>query len=138
MEALHYFNSGYNCAESVLLALSDYTCIFCECIPAVAAGFGGGMKMGSVCGAVTGAIMGIGLLHGGTDTKARKNVNQLVKTFMEQFKKEYYTIVCRDLLGVDVLTEEGIQHYKKANLRRQCENYVTTSFQIAKTLLAPE
>ncbi len=138
MKALNYFNSGYNCAESVLLALSDYTGIHCECIPAIAAGFGGGMKTGNVCGAVTGALMGIGLIHGGTDTNARNKVNTLVTTFMEQFQKEHNTVVCRELLGVDVMTKEGIQYYKKANLHTQCENYVTTAFQIAKTLLFPE
>lgn len=138
MKALNYFDSDYNCAESVLLALSDYTGIRCECIPAVAAGFGSGMRTGSVCGAVTGALMGIGLKYGRTDMKARDRVTQLVKTFMEQFQKEHNTVVCRELLGVDVTTEEGIQYYKKANLHTQCQNYVTTAFQIAKTLLAPE
>lgn len=75
-QARQYFNTGYNCAESVLLAVcreSGYTeSEIVKFIPRMATGFllrfhyggqvGGGIaRNGGICGALSGAIMAIGL-----------------------------------------------------------------------------
>ena len=141
MDPLEYFNNGFNCAEAVLLALSDCLGLTSDCIPKVATGFGGGMKTGSVCGAVSGALMAFGLKHGRTharEVEKRNTVYQLVQEFVRQFEKEHTTIVCQTLLGVNVQTEEGRKKYREENLRLKCQDYVTTAFQIARTLLAAE
>jgi len=64
--AFSYFRIGYNCAESVLLAIAkDASEIDCDLIPKIATGFGGGIsRQGYVCGAVSGAVMGFGLKYG--------------------------------------------------------------------------
>jgi C_GCAxxG_C_C family probable redox protein len=61
--ALSYFKAGYNCAESVLLAIAkDALKIDSDLVPRIAPGFGGGIsRCGYVCGAVSGAVMGFGL-----------------------------------------------------------------------------
>ena len=41
--AAEYFDKGFNCAESALLALADYFKINSTLVPAVASGFGGGI-----------------------------------------------------------------------------------------------
>jgi C_GCAxxG_C_C family probable redox protein len=136
-----YFDSGFNCAESVLLALSEVLNITNDCIPRVATGFGGGMRTGNICGAVSGAIMGLGLHYGRTtaeEIKKRDRMYAVVEEFVNQFQEKHKTIICRELLGVDIRTEEGRTHYKKGNLHLQCQNYCTTAFQIARTLLSPE
>ena len=51
----------YNCAQSVLLPFAEDLGLSEEKAYDIAAHFGGGMKMGSVCGAVTGALMALGL-----------------------------------------------------------------------------
>ena len=138
---LKYFGSGFNCAESVLLALSDSFDISSDCIPRVATGFGGGMKTGEVCGAVSGAIIAFGLVHGrmsAEDAARRNHVYQLVQEFVKRFQEEHSSIVCRKLLGVDLQTEEGRNQYRRNNLNKKCQSFVATAFQIASTLLAAE
>ncbi len=53
----------YNCAQSVLMAFCDDTAVDAETAAALAAHFGGGMRVGSVCGAISGALMALGLLN---------------------------------------------------------------------------
>jgi len=59
-QAKRNFNMGYNCAESVLLAVSEANGATRQraqsLIPRIATGFGGGIaRNGDVCGALVGA-----------------------------------------------------------------------------------
>lgn len=137
------FDSGFNCAESVLLALSECTALnsASDCIPRVATGFGGGMRTGNICGAVSGAVIGLGLYYGRTtseETEKRDQTYRNVEEFVKQFQEIHGTIICKELLGIDVSTKEGKTHYKKCNLHQKCQAFCTTAFQIARTLLPPE
>ncbi|MBU6998295.1 MAG: C_GCAxxG_C_C family protein [Theionarchaea archaeon] len=141
MKATDYFNSGFNCAQSVLLVLSESEGETCSCIPAIAEGFGSGIKTGSVCGAVTGAVMGIGLQYGRKDPEdksSKTHVDTLTREFLRRFTEEHGTILCCELLGEDVTTEQGIQHYREKNLHEKCESFIATATRIAQTLLSPE
>ena len=72
-----YFNNGYNCAQSVLFALYDQINpnIKNDFIPKIASGFGGGIgRCGSVCGALTGSIMAVGLKYGSNEANREKLV----------------------------------------------------------------
>lgn len=51
----------YNCAQAVLLPFAPDAGVAEETAYQLAANFGGGMKMGSVCGAITGGLMALGL-----------------------------------------------------------------------------
>ncbi len=51
----------YNCAQAVLMAFSEQAGISEDTSSKIAANFGAGMKMGSVCGAITGGLMALGL-----------------------------------------------------------------------------
>jgi C_GCAxxG_C_C family probable redox protein len=89
----------------------------------IASVFGAGMgRMQETCGAVTGAFMVIGLKYGftiPTDSEKREIVLQNTKDFVEEFKKRFNTISCRELLQCDLNTEEG---QKKFNLENQREH----------------
>lgn len=62
---LFYFNNGYSCSESTLQAGMDRFGLESDCTPAVASVFGGGVKgLGHICGAVSGTLMLIGIMHG--------------------------------------------------------------------------
>lgn len=52
----------YNCAQAVLVPFAETSGMTHEQAYAVAQGFGGGMRMGDVCGALTGAYMALGVL----------------------------------------------------------------------------
>ena len=51
----------YNCAQSVLLPFAEDLGMNEETVMRIGVHFGAGMKMGSVCGAVTGGLMALGL-----------------------------------------------------------------------------
>ena len=51
----------YNCAQAVVIPFAENAGINAETAIKFAAGFGGGMRRGSVCGAVTGGLMALGL-----------------------------------------------------------------------------
>lgn len=76
---------GYNCAETVLMAFVDEIGLTEEQARRVGTNFGGGMKSGSVCGAVTGAIAVLGMLGitdpkdvGGLQRKVKENHNGMI------------------------------------------------------------
>jgi C_GCAxxG_C_C family probable redox protein len=77
----------------------------------VAGAFGGGMaRMGETCGAVTGALMTIGLKYGMTQSKdeeARDKTYKLAQEFMTRFKDRHGSLVCRELLGYDLSSPEA-------------------------------
>ena len=62
--ALENFNQGLNCAQSVFCVFAQEGGLSREKALLVASCFGGGMRCGEVCGAVTGALMAIGLNFG--------------------------------------------------------------------------
>jgi C_GCAxxG_C_C family probable redox protein len=64
-------------------------------------GFGGGMYLGSVCGAVTGGIMAIGLKHGGVGMDAGMKTGRVVRDFTNRFVAKHRSVNCPDLIGVD-------------------------------------
>ena len=57
----------YNCAQAVLVTYAAECGISEGKAFQLGAHFGGGMKMGATCGAITGALMVIGMLGGGDD-----------------------------------------------------------------------
>ena len=84
-------NVHYNCAQSVLIAFADRTGVPEDKLFDVAMNFGGGMKTGSVCGAVTGALMALGLMG--------KNDPETVRSLMDAVKDAHDGhIRCADLL----------------------------------------
>ena len=54
---------------------------------------------GEVCGAVSGAVLAIGLLYG----KARpETATQLTAAFMHRFKEEHGKVRCIDIVGFNI------------------------------------
>lgn len=103
-KARQNFASGYNCAQSVVLAYSDIMNIDPSILATLSASFGGGMgRLREVCGAVSGMSMVAGALTPVIDPADReaKNTNyKLVKALADDFKTENGSIVCRELLGL--------------------------------------
>lgn len=97
------FLSGYNCAQSVLLAFADDLGLEPEFALRLASSFGGGMgRLREVCGAVSGILMAAGLFYGYSspnDDEAKATHYALVQELAGRFRAEYGTILCRELLG---------------------------------------
>ncbi len=110
----------------------------------VSCGFGGGMFLGSVCGAVSGGIMAIGLKRGGVGMQANLQAAALVRAFADRFKAKHRSINCPDLIGVDLgkvdLTNQAAlaEFYKSAQEKKAfagCAGYVTDATAIVTDLL---
>lgn len=101
-KAVAYYKSGYNCAQSVLLALIEHIDPNGknEYAPKIAAGFGHGFSgCGSVCGALVGGIMAAGVEFGSNDADPRKRAKAsgLSQTLYKEFEKQQGCILCKDL-----------------------------------------
>ncbi len=65
--------------------------------------------MGEVCGAVTGAYMIISLMHGAStpdDKLSKEKTYELVVKFAELFKQRNESIICRDLIGFNLMEKD--------------------------------
>ena len=104
-KAMDLFSQGYNCAQAIVLAFSDLVPVDYNILAKMSSSFGGGMgRLREVCGAVSGMFMVLGMLYGYDDAKndaAKKLLYTRVQAMASDFKEEYGTIICRDLLGVD-------------------------------------
>lgn len=96
-------------------------------------------RLGETCGVVTGAMMVIGLKHGKTkaaDDEAKEKTYQLVLEFIDKFKSNNNTIMCRELLECDMTTPEGLQEFKNRNLiETHCIRFVKDSANILVEIL---
>ncbi len=124
------FNGGCNCSQAVVLAFDDVTGFDRETSLKAAAALGGGMcRMREVCGAVSGAMIVLGMVYGdGTDSDHAKKTElyRIGQSFADTFKEEMGSVVCRDLLGLpdgksDAVPEKRTDAYYK---KRPCGEIV--------------
>jgi C_GCAxxG_C_C family probable redox protein len=123
------FNKGLNCAQSVLAAKSDLTGLSVTDSLKIATGFGAGMaKMQQTCGAVTGAYMVIGALHGRVnpdDEASRDKTYSLIEDFNKRFIELHGSLNCRELLGVDLQNKEGLEEAEREGyFQSRCAKFV--------------
>jgi C_GCAxxG_C_C family probable redox protein len=99
--AAELFLSGWFCAESVLMAMTKELDVDSAVIPAVSTCFCGGYaRTSGPCGAVSGALMGVGLVHGRTDPQGSAEAAYTVaKRFTDAFSSIYGSIYCTEILG---------------------------------------
>jgi len=122
------FLKGYNCAQSVLLTMFEYWNGKNELIPKIATAFGGGIgRCGSVCGALTGGVMAIGIKYGTNEPPVEKRLKayQLAHKFYKQFEKQHGSVLCRELIGYDLSIPEELEKARKAKVfEEKCANFV--------------
>ena len=107
-------------------------------IPQIATCFAGGLgNTGSVCGAVIGAVMAIGLKRGRSD-----DLQEMLRTlavgqeFRRRFEAEMETISCRELTGIDLTTEEGIEQLMSSDIPQTvCFPAVGVAYRLVLDLL---
>lgn len=141
-KAVSRFMRGYNCAQAVSSAFADDVGVPEEIIFRAATGFGGGMgRTGGTCGAVSGAVIVIGLMAGSAnpDEKGVKDLTYaLTREFIERFTRKNSSVSCTALLGCDLSTEEGFSRAREENLTRTlCPGYIRDAVEILEEVLAP-
>ena len=118
----------YNCAQSVAAAYAKDFGLETDRALQMAMGFGGGIgRLQETCGAVSGACMILGLASGFKEGDGRDKINAVyaeVRRLVEDFTREKGTVKCRDLLGCNLLSEEGQKYFNDHNLRENCLGYI--------------
>ncbi|MCQ2471549.1 MAG: C-GCAxxG-C-C family protein [Clostridia bacterium] len=140
-KAAELFKSGYNCSQSVFAAFADIFGIDNETALKISAGLGGGCgRQRELCGAVSGAVLAIGMKYGttdGEDAEGKKLCYEKVREFSDEFRKTNSSIVCRELLGLDRKEESATpekrtdSYYKK----RPCVQLVIDSAEALEKIL---
>ncbi len=131
------FDSGLYCAESIVLAMAESQGIQSPLLPKIATGFCGGVAdTGGMCGALAGAIMGIGLVAGRTSPDEPIDAAyRLSREVLSAFEKEFGSINCRELTGCDLTTEAGRRAFEEGGVFARCQRYVESAAGIAMQLL---
>ncbi|MBU1001759.1 MAG: C-GCAxxG-C-C family protein [Proteobacteria bacterium] len=134
------FLDGYSCSEAVASIFAAHLGLPEEPLRRAACGFGGGIGgLGRTCGAVTGAIMAIGMAlapDNPTNSKARKPVKEAVTQFMSEFEKRHGSSNCKQLLGCDLSTPEGYAQARSQKLFKTiCPGFVHTAGELLEQLL---
>jgi C_GCAxxG_C_C family probable redox protein len=109
-----------------------------DVIRRIAFGFAGGIgNTGAVCGAVVGAVMAIGLRRGRADTMEEALGELAVaREFRRRFEAEMETISCRELTGVDLTTEEGVEQLMNSDISQTvCFPAVGVAYRLVVELL---
>ncbi len=108
-EAVRFHQQGCNCAQSVLAACGKYTGLERETALKVSAGFGGGVRSGEICGAISGAVMVIGLIE-----PDKRKVAAMTRDCVESFRRQFGCVRCAELkqnrVDCDALIAYGAQY----------------------------
>jgi C_GCAxxG_C_C family probable redox protein len=133
--AVQLFLSGYSCAQAVLMAFSTPLGLDEALAAKVACAFGGGIShMGLTCGAVTGALMVIGLKHGG-GPEAKQPTYLIGKDFISRFSVLHGSINCTELIGYDLSNPDQLSEAREKGIfLSRCKNYVETAVKILEEL----
>lgn len=107
-KVLEFHKEGYNCAESILKAFNDDNNLN---IPvSIASPFGGGMSVGSTCGAIIGVLMSIGALKGRNTSEEKNNSRALSREIINKVREKYETLECIELKKKGVSCDEIIKY----------------------------
>jgi C_GCAxxG_C_C family probable redox protein len=138
--AVERFKKGYSCSQAVFSALAEPRGVDPRLAYRIALALGGGVaRTGQTCGCVTGALMALGL-EGRCDTpeenKAEKDrAYELGGRLLREFAERNGSTDCRDLLGCDVGTAEGLKHARELRLFQEtCPRLVRDAVEIAEGL----
>ena len=140
--AIELFEEGFNCSQSVFMAYAHRFDIDEDTAKKISAGLGGGLgRMREVCGAVSGADMVIGSIFSavdGKDSDSKQKNYELVREFADRFTKKNGSIICRELLGLDVKMEKSAEPEKRTAeyyKKRPCVELVGDAVEILAELI---
>lgn len=138
--AFQTYNAGFNCAQSVLKSFSDNGGLQEQLALKMTSGLAAGLGFkGSVCGAVMGAYLSIGLKYGRSvvdDDMAKETTYYKMREFDKKFKESHCSVYCQDLLSGDVSDEEQLDEIiQKGYFENACPVFVHTAAVILKSLI---
>ena len=134
--AKEYFKKGYNCSQAVVAAFAEDLGVDAETLIKLSSSFGGGMgRLREVCGAVSGMFMVAGLKYGYSSPDAKEEKSEhyaRIQELAESFTKQNGSIICRQLLGLEVKSEAPVpeERTEKYYEVRPCAELVADAAEI--------
>jgi C_GCAxxG_C_C family probable redox protein len=141
--AVTRFEEGFSCSQAVFSPYAEAMGLDKDTALKIAGTFGGGIgRMGQTCGAVTGAIMALGLKYGATDATDKETKEQAyarVQEFAQRFQARNEGLTCKELLGCDISTPAGQKMATELGLYKSiCPKLVGDAAEIVGDLLADQ
>jgi C_GCAxxG_C_C family probable redox protein len=138
--AVQCFGNGFNCSQAIFSTYCEQFGLDPVTALKVATPFGSGIaRTAQTCGAVTGALMLIGLKYGKylpEDNDSKEKCFQLAMEFTDRFKAIHGSAICCDLLKSDLSTPEGLQYIKDNNLwDTLCPVFIRDAAKLVEELL---
>jgi C_GCAxxG_C_C family probable redox protein len=129
-EALASFKNKFTCSSAIFSVFAEELGLDDIMAKKIACGFGAGISQtGNICGAVSGAVMVIGLKFGkarsGDDTATEKT-RSMVRQFVQEFIARNGSVKCTELLGYDLSNPIEYDAAKNSGV------FVTTCFPLVK------
>ena len=139
-KALELFASGFNCSQAVLTAFAPDFGLDEKLALMLGTQFGGGARNAEMCGAVSGALMVLGLKYGhfeSENNEQKQRAYAIAVEFTKRFKERNGSIVCRDLLGYDLTKPEDSACIKEKNLFRTiCPEMIRSAVEVLEGVMA--
>ena len=139
--AIGYADEGFLCVESVLKALADLKGADSEYIPGIASGLAAGVaRTSQICGAVSGAILGLGLWFGRSEpVSGDRKPYWYSRLFLDRWMKAHSTSNCTELLGVDLDKPEEYAVFDSEGMwENKCKRYIREATGLAYDILVEE
>ena len=138
-KAKEYFSNNFNCSQAVFTTFATEMGLDEELALKIATQFGGGARKGEMCGAVSGALMVLGLKYGHChleNEEEKGRAYQISEDFMNRFIQKNGTVVCRELLGYDLSEPEDMKKIKELNLFKvTCPEMVRCATEIVDEMI---
>jgi C_GCAxxG_C_C family probable redox protein len=136
-DAVDCFNHGFNCAQAVFSTYCEQLGLEKKTALKISCGFGAGMgRLGETCGAVAGAYLLIGLMHGkcdSDDNQSKEKTYELVQEFSKRFIERNQSTICRELIKVDF--QSGDPQTIAAQVKTVCPKMVRDASEIIENML---
>lgn len=140
--ALNYFGNNFNCSQAVFTAFATDYGFDEKTALKIGTNLGGGARSGELCGAVSGALMALGLICGhseSSDNEGKVRSYALSEEFVRRFTEANGSVVCRELLDYDLSKPEQMAVIKEKNLfRTVCPKMVESAVRILEEMLAEQ
>ncbi|MGN0551799.1 MAG: C-GCAxxG-C-C family protein [Oscillospiraceae bacterium] len=139
-KALELFSNNFNCSQAVLTAFAPDFGLDEKLALKLGTSFGGGARNGEICGAVSGALMVLGLKYGhfdAADSEQKSRAYAITAEYTKRFKEANGSIVCRDLLGYDLSNPDEMACIKEKGLFGDvCPKAIKSAVEILEGVLA--
>ena len=136
-DIVQMFREGIDCSMIVLAEAN--TGMTKEEAYRIASCFGAGMFTGGTCGAVTGALMAIGIKHGNhvmNDMPQKEKVLAKRSEFIRRFRDIHVSTDCPVLLGADLRDEEQRRRVRADGIMdKECPKFCITAMRILEEIL---